>query len=118
MDMKVQAAKEIVFEMNELFHTRKLLASVVYDQLEGFGVDIACSILISYIPDDVNVISGRLINQEGVVCNFDINLADASKSEFEEEGELNWKPPQHTRSKPWDHEVIAKELFDTLSKCG
>lgn len=112
MSIKMNSAREGIRELNENFQGRAVAPEGFYSELERFGVDIKSSVLVSIVPDSGTTYIGYIINQNANVCSYDIDYESKQYSTFEVEGETNFKPPQHTREKPWDIKVVALELFN------
>jgi hypothetical protein len=65
-------------------------------------------------PPLFNTWVGKIISQSGVTYGFDIDCDSFENSVIVEAEEISRKAPQHTKNKPWDNEVVAKELFYEL----
>ena len=110
--LRVREEKTNILHLNKMFHEFKVAPEEFFQQLKSRDVDIGLSILISICPDGDNTYFGSLINQFGNICSFDIDCDDEKYSRWDisSSNKLH-KSPQHTKSKPWDAEVIALDLF-------
>ena len=111
MKNRIESASKDILGLNEKFKNKKLGRSALYEQLENFGVKLDEAIIISFFPDDYNVFCGRLINQDGAVCHFDINLDNSDYSEFELDVGIDDFCKRNRRVKPWEYDIIASNLY-------
>jgi len=118
-------AREAFLKENELFRAGKALWEAdcwkdIYEQIQSYGIELEKSVLINIIPDDVTALSGGIIRQDGAYCYFWLDFDKNELSEWEEVecSDSTYKPPQHTKERPWDASVLAKELFLELRNIG
>lgn len=111
MNSKVAEARENIRILNSRYHSRKAAPAGFYAELERFGIEVENSILVAILPDSGSTLIGRLIDQNGNLCHYDIDYQYSKYSEFEVVEPTNFKAPQHTKERPWDDIVVAFELY-------
>ena len=122
MSMTERQIRKEFFHMNEHFRNAQPLGEAHHDwdefyrQIQSYGVQLNLSVLVSIIQDDPTVFSGYLIRQDRISCDFDIDYEDQESSTWNEYEpfEPNFKPPQHTKIRSWDSNILAAELFEML----
>jgi len=114
MGIKIDRAREDIEILNEAYNNRSLVSNEFYDQLEGYGVVINASILVSFIPDGANTYSGEIITQDEAVFSFDIDLYHPKYSIWDDISIQFYKDVKNSiRNKPWAVEVIAYQMFSS-----
>ena len=84
-----------------------------YRQISHKNINVASSILIDVMPDSCNTYVGRLIDQNGSIWSFDVDLDDCSFSEWDDiTDELNQLLKKNKNSKKYILEFYAKEIAD------
>lgn len=74
-------------KLNYKFHNKQLLTEFFYDQLSEIKIDFKKSILISIFPDSDNTYVGKVINQNGNIIDFDMDLDNKSYTEWKDSTE-------------------------------
>jgi hypothetical protein len=110
--MKVKATQREILELNEKFSQRKLFGESFNETFERNGVDCKRSVLVKVIPEGSGTYTGRVIQQEGKVLKFDIDLEAADLSEWEDVTKESIADYERMlKARPWDEIVVAYQLF-------
>jgi len=87
----------------------------IYDQLERkFGVDVAKSILVRWLPEGDGFCSMTLIDQNGNICDFEINSNDQNDSSVEPLPVSEFvKSNRYKQLKPWDDLKVSIDFYQS-----
>lgn len=115
--IKVDKAKAIATELNKEFHGKSIISNEFYQQLEDNDFTVSQCILIGFFPDSGDTYCGKIIKQDGRIFEFDVSLGSPDYSiwdditvEFCDWYKRNYK------SKPWEEEIVAYEMFKSMGK--
>ena len=104
-------SKEIA-ELNEKFHSKALLNNEFYEQLIKMGFNYKDCLLVSIFPDGDNTYCGKLINQDGKLIKFDVDLDDFQHSAWTDvSSELRNFSKTARNTKSPSIEAIAFDIF-------
>jgi len=85
----------------------------IHKILEGFGVEIQRSILVSWLPEGGRSLGIQLIDQHGYVCFFDIDPDLPSYNEYRRDGHISEyeRNNRFRQRRPWDDLVLAIKMY-------
>lgn len=113
------ATEEELLRLNKKFHRKTLLPKIFYKQLAENGFHYHKCLLILIFPDSNNTYSGKIIRQDGVVIEFDIDLDFHQNSTWKDiTKEFQELYKKNRDIKPWVKEVVSYKLFHQLNKTG
>lgn len=108
-------ARGELIELNSKFHNQTILTDEFYRQLVQAGFLYRQSILISIVPDGSNTFFGQLIQQDGDVVEFDVDLDCEDYSSWKDVTDsFRQVIEKHRRNKSWSREAVAYSLFEKL----
>lgn len=84
MTVREKKIRDELIDLNDKFRSLELFPLEFYRQISHKNVDVASSVLVDVLPDSSNTYIGRLIDQEDNIWSFDIDLDNASYSEWDD----------------------------------
>ena len=97
-------------ELNSKFHSKQHIAPGIYQQLMKSGFLHQKSFLVAVFPDGSNTYCGKIIKENGLVFNFDIdNPSSSSFSDITEDFMKKAKAGTNSR------EAVSLMIFKLMS---